>query len=161
MPSTKLTKTKRFIQAGVSVILYVPTMVDYNSPLRTELDAGTQLQGEFADLSGWSTTSNNVETPDWDSTFTPKVAGLVTADDSSLTLYGSKDAVDSRTLLPRGTVGFIVFMDGGDVATTGKMDVYPVTVSASPKQRSQGDTLKIMHNFAITQEPAEDVTIPT
>jgi hypothetical protein len=160
MPSLKMTKTQRFILAGTGVILYVPTMANYLTPTLVELNAGTQIQGELADLSGWSVTANNIDAPDWDSTFTPKVAGLTTADDSTITLYASKDFIDSRTLMPKGTTGYIVFMDGGFVSTTGKMDVFPISVASAPKQRTMDGVLQIMHSYAITAVPAENLAIP-
>ena len=161
MAATPLPVAKRFFQPGVSKVYYVPTSANYKAMTMAELDAGTDLTSELSDAAGWNATSNNVDAPDFDSKFTSKVSGLITADDSSLTFYGSSDGTDVRTVLPRDTVGYIVWMDGGRSGTGNKMDVYPVTVSSLSKQRTNSDVFKIMVNFAITQEPAENLAIPT
>jgi len=155
-----MTKAVRFILPGTTGIKFVPTAANYKALLKTELDAGTDLI-DLAEVAGWSVASNNIDAPDFDSEFTPKVAGLTSADDSSLTFYGSKSGEDVRTVLPRGTSGFLVFADGGFTGTNTVMDVFPITVSSVAKQRSQSDVFKIQVSFAITAVPDEDQTIPT
>lgn len=157
---TALTKTKRFIRPGITKVYFLPTAVDYTALTRTEIDAGTDLTPEQADVSGWNTTSELVDAPDWGSRFVSKIAGMISSDDSSLSLYLSQDADDVRTLLPRDTTGFVVWMDSGDVPTTGKMDVFPVSVSSLSKLRTTSDPAQAQVNFAITGEPDEDQTIP-
>jgi hypothetical protein len=51
-------------------------------------------------------------------------------------------------------------MDGGDVATTGKMDIFPASVTSVPKLRAMEDPAQVQITFAITRVPAEDITIP-
>ena len=160
MPVTPLPATKRFIRPGVTEVRFVPTAVNYNALTLAELDAGTALEGQVADVSGWTVTSNLVETPDWGSRFTAKVTGMISADDSSITFWMSSDAQDVRTVLPRDTTGYVVWMDGGETAG-GVMDVFPVTVSTLGKLRTTSDPAQIEISFAITSEPSEDQTIPT
>lgn len=159
MTATKITATKRFIRPNVTKVYWVPTLADYNNPLRTELDAGTDVSGEISDVSGWSTTSNSTDTPDWGSRFTSQIPGNITADSSSITFYGSSDTQDIRTLLNRDDTGFVVWMDGGDVPTQ-LMDVFPVTVSSLAHQRTMSDPAAIQVSFTITDVPAENVAIP-
>lgn len=160
MTAPNINPTTRFINKGTTRVLWVPTIADKNAPTRQELDAGTDLSNEIQDLDGWLIESESVETPDLGSTFTGSISGSTSADDSSLTLYQDIGGQDARQLMPRGTNGFIVWMDGGDVA--GKpMDVFPVRVGSVGKNRSVDDdpaTLTI--SFNITSEPAEDVPIP-
>ncbi|MFF3857522.1 hypothetical protein, partial [Micromonospora sp. NPDC002575] len=66
---------------------------------------------------------------------------------------------DVRTLLTREATGFIVWMDEGDVPGQ-TMDVYPVTVTSQAKVRELDAAAQIMAQFAMTSEPAENVTIP-
>jgi len=87
------------------------------------------------------------------------VAGRISVDDSSLTFYASLTSVDVRSLLPRDTTGFILFMDEGDVAGR-KMDVFKVTVASAPKLRAIDDVSQIQVSFSITASPSENVTIP-
>ncbi len=86
---------------------------------------------------------------------------MIESEDSSLTFYMDREGVDARQLMPRDEEGFIVVLDGGDVAAN-KADVYPVQVTSVSKQRSfsggEADTLMI--SYAITDEPAENVAVP-
>lgn len=161
MAATPITKSVRYINPDVSKVYFVATMANYESPTRSELDAGTDLTREIASTEGWNTESENVETPDLDSRFTSVIPGRISAEDSSLTFYADRTGSDARALLPRDTSGYIVWMDGGDVPGS-PMDIYPVRVSSVGKERSvEGDdAATVVINFAITSEPAEDVEIP-
>jgi hypothetical protein len=76
-------------------------------------------------------------------------------------MYASKNGTDARALMPRDAVGYVVWLDGGDVASN-RMDVFPVTVSSVSKQRSASgeDADTLVFAYAITSEPAENVSIP-
>jgi hypothetical protein len=136
MPITKVAKSTRFIQPGLSLVYYIPTAADYHAVSRTELDAGKDISTDLNAISGFTTTSNNVETPDMESRFVSKIAGLISADDSSLTFWGSSDGADIRVVLPRDTVGYIVFLDGGDIPTTGKMISQTISAIGTAMTRS-------------------------
>lgn len=157
---TALTKTKRFIRPGITKAYFLPTAADYKALTRTEIDAGTDLSSEIAEVAGWNVTSDQVDAPDWGSRYTKKVPGMISSDDSSITLYASQDGDDVRSLLPRDTTGYVVWMDGGDVGTTGVMDVFPVQVSSVGKLRTTTDPARLEIGFTITDEPDEDQTIP-
>lgn len=160
MPATAIPTSSRFFQPETSVVLYVPTIADPAGPTRVELDAGDDLTDEVADLAGWLVTSAMINTPDLGSKFVSQIGGRTSAEASSITFYADKTGVDVRTILPRGTVGFVVFMDGGDV-TGSKMDVFQIEVTSVGKVRSVGDSAhQLTINFAITSEPSEDVAIP-
>lgn len=162
MAATAISSSTRYINPGVTKIYFVSSISDKTSPTRAELNAGTDLTGEVSAVAGWIVTGNDVETPDMDSVFTSKIPGRTSADDSSITFYADKTGDDARALLPRGTDGFIVFLDGGDVAGS-LMDVYPIRVKSVGKPRStEGkDPATVEIQFSITSEPAEDVTIPS
>ncbi|MFB6950177.1 hypothetical protein ACFCXP_11155 [Streptomyces niveus] len=149
----------RYYRRGITKVLWVPTIVNKNAPTRAELSAGTALEGETGAMGGWQTTSETVPTPALGSRFTPVVGGAITAADSSLTFWASKDGDDVRELLVREAEGFIAWMDEGDVPAQ-TMDVYPVTVTSQAKVREMEAAAQIMCQFAITSEPAENVTIP-
>lgn len=159
MPATPIAAATRYFRRGFSKVYWVPTIGNKASPTRSELNAGTDLSNEIAEINGWEVTSDTVETPSLGSVFTSKIPSTTSADDSSLTLWASSTSTDVRTLLPRGTNGFIVWMDEGDTAGL-LMDVFPVRVSAATKQRSLSDPAQIMVSFTVTSEPAENVTIP-
>jgi hypothetical protein len=161
MAAPAITASIRYTSRGATKFYWIPTAADPAAPTRSEMNAGTDLSPQIADSSGWSVSSEMIETPDLASRYTSTIPGTISADDSSLTFYMSRDGVDARALMPRDETGFIAILDGGDVAAN-KMDVFPVTVSSHSKQRSvQGsdaDTLVI--SYAITSEPSENVTVP-
>lgn len=160
MAATPIAAATRFINPGVTKVIWCPAIANKNSPTRAEINAGTDLSGELADCSGWMVTSNQADTPDMSSRFTGKIPGRIAADDSSLTMYESQTTSDARALMPRDTNGFVFWMDGGDVPGQ-KGDVFPVRVSSVGKSRSVGDEpARLTFQYAITSQPAEDVTIP-
>jgi hypothetical protein len=158
----ELVASTRYFNAGTTEIDFLPAIAAANLvPTRIEMGAGTRLSNEIADLSGWTVTGGEIDTPDLGSTFTDKIPGKTSVDDSSLTFYADLQGVDVRDVLPRGTTGFIMIMDGGDVAGQ-PADVFPVRVRSVGKIRSAGeDSARLTVSFSITAEPAEDVAIPT
>jgi hypothetical protein len=150
----------RYFAVGTTQVLMCPSIADKANPTFAELDAGTELTRDIADLSGWATNSNFIDVPDMVSRFTGKIPGRITAEDSSLTLYADEDrgSGDARDLLPRDTEGYIVFADGGLASAVG--DVFHVKVGSSSPVRSLDDAAKVMVSFAILDEPAEGVTLP-
>lgn len=161
MAATEIDTVERYWPTGVQKWLWVPTVSNIEAITRTEINAGTDLTREVAATDGWSTSGDEIETPDGDSAFVAKVPGKVTADDSSITLYGDPSGDDARNLFSRGTTGNIVRMPGGDIA--GRLAyVFPVRVKTRSIEANVGedDVVKILVQFSITREPAEDVTIP-
>lgn len=159
MVATPISASTRYIPPGTRAYYWVPSIANKAAPSRAELDAGTDLTGEIAEVSGFQTTSESTDTPDLGSRFTSKIPGRITADDSSITLYASEDSQDVRQLLPRDTAGFVVQFPEGDVSGR-TMDVFPVKVSSAPKETSIEDPGKVMVQFTVTSEPEENVTVP-
>ena len=152
--------SKRYIAPGTRKFVWVVTIANKNAPTSAEITAGKDLSSEVNDASGWTVTTNNVDTPDFGNRFTTKVPGMITADDSSFTFYNDRLGVDIRTLLLRDVSGFVcVFPEG--IAAGLTLDVFPVTISSVPKQQSASDPAHIVVNFAITGVPAENVAVPT
>jgi hypothetical protein len=161
MPATPAPTATRFFHVGETKVYYLPAVAAADlTPTRAEINAGTDLSDELADISGWMIQGAEIETPDLGSTFNGKIPGRISVDDSSLTFYADETGVDVRSVLPRGTAGFILFADGGDVAGA-LADVYPIRVRAVGKQRSMGDEAgRLTIPFSITKKPAEDVVLP-
>jgi len=155
-----ITASSRYFNQAVTKVYFVPSIEDTTAPTRAELDAGTDLSDEIADISGWQVTSSQIQTPDLGSRFTSSIPGRTTAEDSSIVFYADVAGEDVRALLPRDTTGYIVIMDGGDVPGQ-PMDIFPVRVASTGKMRTVGDeAARIQVQFSITSEPVEDVTIP-
>lgn len=161
MAPPELTSSTRYFDPEITKVYFVSTIADKSAPTRTEIDAGTDVSGEIAEIEGWQVTSNNIGTPDLGTRFTGSTPGRLTAEDSSLTFYADQGGQDVRTIMPRDTNGYILWMDGGDVQGN-KMDVYPVRVSSNAKMRSlEDEASRIQVQFAITSAPAEDVDVPS
>lgn len=148
----------RFYAVGVTEILWVPSIASTSAPTFAELDAGTLLDRDLADWGGWNVSTNMIDTPALRSRYVGQIPGRITAEASSLTFYMDREGVDLRSLMPKDTEGFIVIADGGLASALG--DVFPVTVSSTPKQRSMDAAATIRIDFAITSEPSEEVTLP-
>lgn len=159
MAASPLTASTRYFDPEITKVYFVATIADKSAPTRTEIDAGTDLSGEIADLSGWVVTGEAIQTPDLGSRFTSTIPGRIQAEDSSLTFYSDESGSDVRSVLPRDTAGYILWLDGGDV-TGNKMDVFPVRVLSVGKQRSTSEAARVQVQFSITAEPAEDVDVP-
>ncbi len=161
MTTPALPASERFFAPEITKIYFLPTIADAGLAwTRTEADAGDDISGEVADISGWTVSGNMINTPDLGSRFNSQISGRTSADNSSITFYADKAGEDIRTVLQRGLRGFIVIMDGGDVAAQ-PSDVFPVEVTAVGKVRSVGDqAAQLTVTFAITAEPGEDIPVP-
>jgi hypothetical protein len=91
--------------------------------------------------------------------FAPAVANILSPTRGSITMYASVNSVDVRALLPRGTTGFLIWFDEGDVAGR-KGDCYAITVGSIGKDRDLEVASRIIVSVAITRTPTENFTIP-
>lgn len=161
MPATAITPAVRYFRPGTTKVIWVVTIATYTAPSRSEINAGTDVSNEVAEINGFTVTSESVDTPDLGNRFVSKIPGRITAEDSSINFYASSTGFnDARSILPRDTTGFVIFMDGGDVSTTGRMDIYPATVASHGKLRGIEDPAMTQAQFTITRVPAEDKVIP-
>lgn len=159
MPAPNIAAATRYFAIGTTRIVFCPTVSVLTAPSRAEINAGTDLSNEVVDTSGWTISANLLDAPDIGHIFNGKVSGRTSAEDSSLTMYASLTTADIRAAMPRGTTGVMLIMWGGDV-TGRKMDVYPVTVASVGKSIPDNKAADMKISFAITSQPAEDVTIP-
>jgi hypothetical protein len=159
MVASLITAYAAYYQPGVAQIYVVTTMANYLSPTRAELDAGLDVTRQVRSTEGFAVAAEQIDRPDMSSLFTSKIGGRTGAEDSSLWFYGAQSGTDIRQTLPFGWAGYVVMLDGGDVAGR-RMDIYPVLVISKPKQRGDEDPFGIQVQFSITRPPAEDVLIP-
>ncbi|HKN38789.1 MAG TPA: hypothetical protein VJ456_06750 [Acidimicrobiia bacterium] len=148
----------RFFQPGIVAVYHLPTVAGTN-PTRLEITAGTDLTTELDDWSGWSYSTTFIETKDASSRVSPKLAGRVSLDDSSMTFNGSQDGDDIRSVLEIDDQGFILICDGGDV-TGYKGELFPVSVGAVVPVRSlDSSAFMVRIDFGVTNLP-RTVTLP-
>jgi hypothetical protein len=160
MPASPLVASTRYFARGVSKIYVVTTVATLSAPSRAELNAGTDVSGEVAEIAGWQVTGGEIETPDLGTVFTSKIPGATSIDDSSFTCYADVAQVDIRAVLPRGTATNVYLLYGGDVAGR-KMDGFKTRVRSVGKPISVGDDAGMVQiQFSILTTPAESITIP-
>jgi hypothetical protein len=149
------------VTAGVTTIVFVPTIDDVTAPEWAEINAGIDLTMEVIAAAGWQISTANVTYNPLGTRFTPSIPGRDTVEDSSLTLPQDMEGDDIRMVLPRGTNGYIVIAHGGLVAGR-PMDVWPVRVSSQgrPVTTEGTEIASIQVNMAIPAEPAENVAVP-
>jgi len=162
MAATPIAAVSRYWPVGTTKWYWLTSVASYLSPgpTRLELNAGTDISGEVADISGFTVSSNQIDTPDVNSRFRSKIPGPIEAEDSTLTLYADPSGVDARALFPRDTTGFVVRLDGGDTAGR-KMSVFPCKVASQNKlMGTEEEAGRIEVAFTITGIPAEDLAVP-
>ncbi|MFC3986787.1 hypothetical protein ACFYY8_33570 [Streptosporangium sp. NPDC001559] len=160
MVATPVTPANRFFRPGITKCYWVVSIANISAPTRSELNAGSDLSKDIADISGWMVSGQKIDTPDLNSRFVSNIPGLTSAAESAITFYQGEDSQDVGGLMPRDTEGHIVWLDGGDVAGR-KMDVFPVRVLSVGKQRTMGaEAARLVIQYSVGAEPAEDVVIP-
>ena len=159
MVAPNISASTRYIPEGTTDYYWVVTIANYLSPSRAELNAGTRLTPEIANTGNWGIISNSLDAPDLATLFTAQIGGKVTIDGPTIDMYADQTSADVRTLLPRGTAGFVVKFPEGDV-TGRKMDVFPAKVLQQAKPTNLTNPSLVQLVFAITKIPAENVTVP-
>jgi hypothetical protein len=149
----------RYVPPGTRKIYWVTTIATYTAPTRSELNAGIDLTAEIASITGFTVTSATTEVPDLSTRFSASVPARITAAASALTFYASSTSSDVRTVLPRDTAGYAVFLWEGDI-TGQKMDVFPSKVTAESVAGDMEAPQQVSIEFAITKIPALNVVIP-
>ena len=159
MAAPPISASSRYIPEGNTHFYFVAAIANYNSPTRAELNAGTDLTPEIGGTGTWAIITASLDAADLATLFTPQISGKTTVDTPTIDMYADATSTEVRTLLPRGTVGYIVKFPEGDV-TGRKMDVFPVKVLAQGKPTVLTTPSVIQLQFAVTKNPAENVTIP-
>lgn len=159
MVATPLDPTVRYYPVGTRQVYWVPSIADKTAPSRPELDGGIDLGPELSAMAGFDPTAGTIDVPDLASPFTSQIDGAITVSASTITIYLSESSQDIRQVLPRGTNGNVVIFWEGDVP--GKtMDVFPARVISLVKDTTITDPGQCTITYAITSEPAENVTVP-
>ena len=159
MPPSPLTVTTRYTPTGTRKYYWITTASSYLTPTRAELNAGTDLTAEIAEVSGFTLSADTADTPDLSSGFVSSVPARIKAEDSEIVFWASSTAADARTVFPRGTAGYIILLPEGDVAGQ-KMEVWPAKVSSMYIDQNMEDPGRIHVQFSVTKVPAQNVTIP-
>jgi hypothetical protein len=161
MALTPLNPTSRYVPEGTRKVYWLPTVAAYSTTgmTRAEINGGTDLTNEIADISGFTVASDQVEVPDLSGRFAPKIPGRISAADSSIVFYNDATSNDVRTVLPRDTAGYVAILWEGDTAGR-KYDLFPAKVGSASMQPGIEDPQKIEIAFSLTKVPAQNMTVP-
>lgn len=162
MSAPAIARSTRYINPGTTKLLWLTSVADKTAITRSEIDAGLDVSGEIADVNGWQISGDKADTPDLAVEFVSNVPGRTSAADSSITFWADRAGVDVRDHMSRGTNGYVVWMDGGDVPGY-LCDIFPVRVLSQGLTRSvAGDAAATLPvQYAITSQPAQNVVIPS
>src|SRR5690242_14114426 len=124
MAATPIASTVRYFDVGTTECYWLTSIADTTDfiPTRSELNAGVALTAEISDFDGFKVSGDDIEVPDLKALFTKKIAGRTSADDCSITFYADLTGGDITDVMERGDNGFVVWLNGGDVAAN-KMDI--------------------------------------
>lgn len=157
----------RFMQKGTTKFWFAPTIASATLvPTAAEVNAGTRMDTELAEISGFAFSNSPIATPDMANTFTSSIPGEDVADTSSLTFYEQKAPTTNpiRTAQAKGTVGYVVIFFGGIAGATpaaaDKCDVWPVQVASNVRTYSAGnEASRYVITYAMTATPGFDKTL--
>ncbi len=156
----------RFMQKGTTRFFFVPSLAAQATPVDDEVNAGTEVTPEVADVTGFSFVNQKIDTPDMSSTFDTSIPGSDQPDDSSLMIYERKGAASNPILaaLAKGTAGYMVIFPfgcaGDDPAAADKCDVWPVTIAGNNRAYNAGnEASKKNVQFNITGRPSVNVAV--
>lgn len=151
----------RFFRRGVSKVHFLPAVATPATPTRIEIDAGTDLSVDLADISGFQFENSPISTPNLASAFTPQIDGEDTVPTSSFTFYDRDQADETiRNVLAKGTKGFIALFPYGDIPTE-RMEIWEISSAGVNDEWSMGnDAARFMVGVSILSPPSQDVAIP-
>lgn len=162
---TVLDPAAGYIRTGTTRWLKVDTIANINAATSAELTAGTDITKLVSAQTGFSGTGNVVDFPNAGSRWTPKVAGLISADDSSLTLNTDKLGADADSLFSDGSDGtsptvtnIVICYEG--ITATSRMRVFPVQCTSKQPSADIANPAMVDTMFAIVEPPSAVYTVP-
>jgi hypothetical protein len=155
----------RFMRKGLTRFYWVPSIASASLvPTAAEVNAGTRLDTQLAEINGFSFANQPIDTPDMSTTFTAKVAGEDQSEDSSLMFYEDVSSNPIRTALAKGNNGFVVIffagIAGATPAAADKADVWPAQIGSNTRAYT-ADNEAAKYNVSIipTAVPGFDKTL--
>lgn len=160
MSAPPFSAATRFLDAGTSRIYWVQTIASTSAPTRSELNAGTDVTGEVAEIEGFALESELNGTTAFSSVVETSKPGMMRPSGTPRTvMYADEVGYDVRRVWSRGDTGHIVLLHGGDVAGN-LMDVWPVTIAVVSKTFVMSEAAFVVVQFAVSGQPVTDVVVP-
>jgi hypothetical protein len=153
---------KRFMRRGIARIYWLLTVADpVAGPTRAELTAGDDVTDNVAAVSGFTSSTTTIPTPDMGTRFEATIPGPITVADSSLRFYDDEDSEEIEELFVPETTGYVYFMRKGDKPTSATGDLFPARVSSrTPNYTVGNEPADNTVAFALTAPPSYDTVIP-
>lgn len=133
----------RFMRKGKSRLYWVLTIAALPTTTAAEVNAGTRIDAQLAEINGFSFANTPIDTPDMATAFVSKIPGEDTVGDSNMTFYEDTTTNPISTALAKGTVGYVVIfyagIAGATPAAADKAEVWPVIVASNAKQYTTGN----------------------
>jgi len=150
----------RYMRKGTTKVYWVPSISNTAAPLATEVNAGTRLDTQLAEVNGFTFQNNPIDTPVMSSAFIGKINGEDTTQDSSFTFYEDSVSNPIKTAQAKGNNGFVVILYAGTAGATpaagDKVEIWPATVSSNARQYSAGnEAAKYQVMYSLTSAPNE------
>jgi hypothetical protein len=154
----------RYFRRGTTKIYFASTITDIDAPTEAEMAAATDITCDIAEVSGFSFSNSPIDVPDMCSTFVKNIPGEDTVEDSSMTFYEDNVSNPTKTLLAKGTEGYIVFfpygITGGAPSAGDEAEVWVVSVASNTRQWSAGnEAAKYMVEYTATETPDQDAVV--
>lgn len=154
----------RFFRRGKSKVYWVPTLASLTSPSAAEINAGTNMTAQVADISGFEFSNSPIPTPDLASTFTSTIPGEDTAQEPQLMFYEDDTTNALQATLAKGTVGHVVIFYKGTVgaspASADRAEVWRTQSTGPYREYSLGnDPARWGARFAPSTAPTFDAIL--
>jgi hypothetical protein len=161
MPAVPLSPYPRYFPPGNRKYYWLTAVANPAAPTRAELNAGTDLSGQIAAISGFGPVMTRSDVTPLGSAVVVVLNTIVDVNSGTneLLIYASADSHDVRLLMPPGSAGFVVLLPEGDISGQ-YCEVWPANVNAmffEPATETPGE---IHFQFTITGMPAQNVLIP-
>lgn len=146
-------------------VLWVNSIETVLNPTSAEVTGGVYLNDDpynLTDIIGWEIEGEVLTEPPWGPFAVQRIGGLRVID-ARLILAAKRDGSDIRSLLSRGTSGFILIFPSGryEDCPDAPLNVYPVCVASIFQMHRHGSSgaSRIMVKFAVSAPPGESVVV--
>lgn len=146
------------------VVCIVPSVANIATPTLAELSAGKDVTRHISKngISGFTKSAQTVQADNLKTGGSASLDDGYTLDASSIQFYLDEKngaTADVRSILAEGDSPVIAFYERG-IVTGGTVDLWPVLCQTISKTKQAGQAMMLTASFQ-TNEPAEDVAIPT
>lgn len=145
---------------GQTTWAYVPAIANMAAPTAAEINAGVDLTGQIAEISGFNYKNEKIDTPDLADNFVSSIPGEDVVDDSALTFYLDNLSAALWTSQAPGTAGFMVINFFARAAGS-KTRVWPsLSAGRNDVMTLDADAAKFMVDYTISSRPELDAVWP-